>query len=72
MSSLGETINETKYYSQRNESGVEAEELVNWRTTFSDSWCEYFYLFNPGQDKWYYATKEDDRVITADIQLKDL
>lgn len=67
MSSLGETINETKFYAQQGEASI-AEELTDWRSTFSDSWCEYFYLFNPSTNKWYYAERESD---PKSIQLKD-
>lgn len=71
MSSLGDTINETCYYAAKGEieTDVEAREIGNWRITFSDSWCEYFYLYNPATSKWYYAKHNSNPEL---VQLNDL
>ena len=71
MSSLGETINETRYFGAKGEvdTDIEAREIGNWRITFSDSWCEYLYLYNPATNKWYYAEHNSNPEL---IQLNDL
>jgi hypothetical protein len=61
MSSLGETIDQTEYYIKRGEDiqSCKSNEVVNWKSQLVDSWCEYYYIYNPGTSMWYYAERSD-------------
>jgi hypothetical protein len=57
MSVLGETIEETEYYSKLGYSDndpITYADMNSYIEVQYESWCEYFYLFKNGQ--WQYLT----------------
>lgn len=70
MSSLEHTLNESVFYKDRGETGVDANTYSTLSQFFErgrDSWAEYFYVFN--YDFWTCYDSDGERI---DIRETDI
>lgn len=62
MSSLGKTLEDSVFYTQRGEELhlIEDVSYDTLRKKSLDMGCEYLYVFFPDKDVWQYASSEDN------------